>query len=870
MLVHMIGNAHIDPVWLWPWQAGADEALATMSSAADRCDEYPEFIFTRGEAWLYQQVEKLHPELFKRIRKHVERGQWHITGGQFLQPDLNLPTEAGLHRQIVHGQRYFRDRFGIAPTTGYNVDSFGHTASLPDILVAHGYTGYVFRRPEQHQVPLPANTFVWRGVKGGEVIAFRISPGYVANFAELTGQVKIAIESADPAIGHTMCFYGVGNHGGGPSKAMIEWIIAHRHSFEGHELIFSTPQAFMDAIADKRDRLPRVSVELQHTFPGCYSVMHDIKSAQRHGEHLLDQAEHAAVAFASDEAERRSSLARIEQAWDDLLFTEFHDILTGTSIPSAWGSVRAMQGRARIAAEEVLFEVTRRWSYRVLPRVNEHQIIAINTHDAPFRGFVEAEPYLDFDDWRGRWLCDERGKSVRFQEIQPESNQLIPRILFPAEIAADWRPPVPGAQRSAPQRNRSARNAITASKRQLSNGLLAISLGAGGISQIALRGVNLLGRGGIGLHLRHDSTDTWTFHTDRWAEAVEARLGGGAWQVEESGPLRGRVRMDARLRNSRVTWTVSLYEGEPRVEIDLVVNFDERFTLLQMPVRLAEPALALGRRHRRRPRRAFFRPDRVAVPGLVAPQGRQDRHRTGHERCLQSQRERAALAADAAAQPEDGLGRRPAGHLFGPRSSHRPGRARLSLRAPVRSHPQGSRPCSCGSPPGAAARRLRSLRGHGPAGLGAGAAARPLGTGHAAQRGRGTRFGPGPGGTGRPLQAARHRLFRIGDRNGTYFRSTRRTAEEAPDRASAMDRHRYRFRSIAGRSTEHPGRSASPGRRVKVSPGFNIRRSRCHRNGRSSVRGSTSISAAKALCASTTPIAPRKRSGSIPTTNVSR
>ena len=73
MLVHMIGNAHIDPVWLWPWQSGADEALATMASAADRCDEYPEFVFTRGEAWVYQQVEKVRPDLFARIRKLVER-----------------------------------------------------------------------------------------------------------------------------------------------------------------------------------------------------------------------------------------------------------------------------------------------------------------------------------------------------------------------------------------------------------------------------------------------------------------------------------------------------------------------------------------------------------------------------------------------------------------------------------------------------------------------------------------------------------------------------------------------------------------------------------------------------------------------------
>src|SRR5262249_47667370 len=175
--------------------------------------------------------------------------------------------------------------------------------------------------------------------------------------------------------------------GGGPSKAMSERLTAHRHSFEGHELIFSTPQAFMDAIADRRDRLPRVTVELQHTFPGCYSVMHDIKSAQRRGEHSLDQAEWAATALAGDEAERRETLARIDRAWEDLLFTQFHDILTGTSIPSAWGSVRAMQGRARIVAEEVLFEVTRRWSYRTLPRVNEHQIVVLNTHDVTFSGF---------------------------------------------------------------------------------------------------------------------------------------------------------------------------------------------------------------------------------------------------------------------------------------------------------------------------------------------------------------------------------------------------------------------------------------------------------------------------------------------------
>ncbi|MER3486842.1 MAG: alpha-mannosidase, partial [Chloroflexota bacterium] len=370
MIVHMIGNAHIDPVWLWRWQSGADEALATCRSAADRCDEYPEFIFTRGEAWVYQQVERLDPALFERVRGLVARGQWHITGGQYIQPDTNIPTEMGWRRQFRHGRRYFRERFGVEPTVAYNVDSFGHPATLPDILASEGFTGYVFHRPNQRQVPLPATTFRWRGPGGGEVLAFRITPVYVTRSDDLYGQIMIALDAADPALGHTMCFYGVGNHGGGPTKGNIEYILANRHAFPGVELRFSTPQAFFDAIREKRDQLPVVTEELQHTFPGCYRVMHEIKQRQRYGEHLLDQAERAVEALAGNAAERQEALARLDAAWEDLLFTEFHDILSGTSIPSAWEAVRAKQGRAWITGEEVTYDTTRRWARRALPAVN--------------------------------------------------------------------------------------------------------------------------------------------------------------------------------------------------------------------------------------------------------------------------------------------------------------------------------------------------------------------------------------------------------------------------------------------------------------------------------------------------------------------
>jgi alpha-mannosidase len=588
MIVHMIGNAHIDPVWLWSWQAGVDEALATFRSAADRCDEYPEFVFTRGESWLYEQVERIDPELFERVRRLIESGQWHVTGGQYIQPDVNLSTVMGLHRQILHGQRYFQNRFGVSPKVGYNVDSFGHPATLPDVLASHDYAGYVFHRPGAHQVDLPAQTFRWRGAGGGEVIGFRISPAYVTFSDDLYGQIMLSIEAADPELGHTMCFYGVGNHGGGPTKANIEYIIENARAFPDAELRFSTPQAFFDAIGQDRDRLPVVTEELQHTFPGCYSVMHDIKQQQQRGEHLLDQCGRLVEGFVDDEEERRDLQARLDGAWDDLLFTEFHDILAGTSVPAAWDSVRAMQGRARITGEEVTVEVTRRWARRALPLITEQQIVVINPDDAPWEGMVETEPFLSFDAWRNRWLSDSKGRPIEFQAVQPDAAAHVERVIFPLRLEGGQSAQVLVRTDEHPPSEAPATD-LEASPQLISNGHLRAELDGSGIRRLTFGQQDLLGENGIGLHLRRDRSDTWTFHTDRFDEPVETVFHTDEWVVEESGPLRARVRTEGWLGRSAVRWTLTLHRDEPRLQLRVEINFNDRFKLLQMPVHLAAP-----------------------------------------------------------------------------------------------------------------------------------------------------------------------------------------------------------------------------------------------------------------------------------------
>ncbi len=128
--IHLICNAHLDPVWLWEWQEGAAETLATFRTAADLCEELDGFVFNHNEVILYQWVEEHEPELFERIRTLVNVGKWHIMGGWYLQPDCNMPSGESFVRHALLGKRYFLDRFGVEPKTAINFDPFGHTRGL--------------------------------------------------------------------------------------------------------------------------------------------------------------------------------------------------------------------------------------------------------------------------------------------------------------------------------------------------------------------------------------------------------------------------------------------------------------------------------------------------------------------------------------------------------------------------------------------------------------------------------------------------------------------------------------------------------------------------------------------------------------------
>ena len=317
--IHAIFSAHLDPVWMWPWTAGLDEALATSRSACDRLDAHPELFYTQGEVWPLAMVERADAALFKRIRGHVEAGRWEIVNGWWTQPDCNFPTEEGLKRQIAIGREWVEKRFQVTPRTGFNPDSFGHCAKMPEILRAGGQDRYVFMRPQEHEMRLPARLFRWRSRERGDAVtAFRIAGGY-GNGMDVgiwMGGIQGAVRDLPANCRHTLSFFGVGDHGGGPTERTVRWVTENPDIVPGARLEFSTIGRFFDAVEKDRVEMPEVVGEIQHHAIGCYTVVRSAKRALRAAEHALARAE--AVAASEDRG-------RLTEAWQAVLAHQFHD-----------------------------------------------------------------------------------------------------------------------------------------------------------------------------------------------------------------------------------------------------------------------------------------------------------------------------------------------------------------------------------------------------------------------------------------------------------------------------------------------------------------------------------------------------------------
>lgn len=399
--LHLVCNAHLDPVWQWRWPEGLGAALSTFRVAADFCEEYDNFVFCHNEALLYEWTEENDPVLFERIKKLVKIGKWKIMGGWYLQPDCNMPSGESIVRQIQYGHDYFKTKFGVETDTALNLDSFGHSKGLVQIMQKAGYSAYVVMRPDAGRGLLEdlPQYFLWEGYADSKIKGFRLN----ASYNTLKTHADEAIEayiSAHENDGHEtqMRLWGIGDHGGGPSRVDVEKVNSLIEKYRGNiELLHSSPEEFMKTI--DADELPVFTRSINPIDAGCYTSMHHVKQLHRRLEAKLMTAEKAA-AFCDMAGIYRYPSEKLNDAWKDLLFCEFHDILPGTSVQPAENDCMQRLCHGIEEADRIitgcLYSLAR---YEQPPADGDIPILVLNPHPYPVKGVFDCEFMLADQNW---------------------------------------------------------------------------------------------------------------------------------------------------------------------------------------------------------------------------------------------------------------------------------------------------------------------------------------------------------------------------------------------------------------------------------------------------------------------------------------
>lgn len=602
---HLIANSHLDPVWLWDWREGVNEGLITVRTILKLMEEFPELTYIRGETSIYEHLERFDPESFAKVREHIAAGRWDYLGATYVQADTNLTGTETMVRQYAYGQQYFRSRFGKPSLVGWAADSFGHSAGLPTILNQAGIRYYAFFRPSEALMHLDGPAFRWQGADGAEVLSYRPFMGWYAN--ERDGMNLRLDESLEDAgkypFRNVAVFYGLGNHGGGPSRRHILDIQEWSRNHPEVEVVHSGLHRFFAEIEEEIKggiAIPEVKGELNFWHRGIYASAARLKFQYRKAEAGLLRAETTTAAI---EAGLSLKPTMMPETWRGLLFNSFHDILPGTAMERAiheqisWIEGISHQGLKTEFESLNLLAQQINVPAKSVPGDHPEPVTFLvwNPHPYVYEGPLEIEAALDYrpifayeksEQEIPLEVRDVEGKSVPFQAIETEHHFMasLPwrrRVVLDAQIPAlGWTtysvgwvedPEVVPATEpfaAAPEAGR-----ITGGRYSL-----RAEIGATGI-QIAVDGQELFSGEGLGLQTLEDPWGAWGNHYGVEREADDISTVLETWKVTEckaieTGPLRSSLWVRMADSASRADFIFQIHHDRRAIEVQTRVFWD--------------------------------------------------------------------------------------------------------------------------------------------------------------------------------------------------------------------------------------------------------------------------------------------------------
>jgi len=582
---HMIGNAHIDPVWLWPWSEGISVVHSTFRSALERMSDDPDIAMTTSSSQFYEWVAENDPTLLAEIRRRVDEGRWDLVGGWWVEPDVNIPNGESLARQGLYGQQSLKKLFGRTAKVGYNPDSFGHPGSLPQILKLQGMKNYVFMRPGVNEKEIPGNLFWWQGIDGTRSLTYRIPLSYNDGNISIEPQMRNTVEelSLGP-LRDAMEYFGIGDHGGGPTKANLASIRMIQSEPGAPKVLYSTPDRYFAEIRRSLHiDIPELKGDLQHHSVGCYTAESSVKKGNREAEAALVTAEELSAigSFAWGAHYPRDEFT---SSWKRVLFLQFHDSMAGTALPEQYATARQAYGRAIDVAQQSMYISAQKLAWKV-PALDpdSNYLFVFNPHAWSTTQNIEYD--LGLPDKTSYTVEDSEGHPVPFQWVQATTaaqgrRRIVAQVSLPAFGYQQIR-----IRKSAVAVSESTSPPyLKAEKDLVENARLRVTFspeGTVGIFDKATgREVFRGGQTGARALVLSDLNDTWAHNLVAYTQVVGS-FKADSIKLVETGPLRARMRVNSVYGNSSLTIDWILYAGGRELEASVALDWHEHMKMLK-------------------------------------------------------------------------------------------------------------------------------------------------------------------------------------------------------------------------------------------------------------------------------------------------
>jgi alpha-mannosidase len=378
--LHLTGNSHIDAAWLWPVTETVDVVKRTFGTALQLMNEYPDYTYTQSAAAYNEWVADKYPAMNEEIKKRIKEGRWEIVGGMWVEPDLNMPDGESQVRSLLLGKRFFQKQYGVDVRIGWNPDSFGYNWQLPQIYKRSGMDYFVTQKMTWNDTnQLPFKLFWWQSPDGSKVLSY-FPHDYANNNlnpVRLTADLATARQRA-PGMDEMMDLYGIGDHGGGPTRAILD---EGNHWAQPDKIMpkmqFGLAQSFFtnaeQKVSSNSPEWNYTSIAKGYKFPTPEPGKIDIPTwkdemyFEYHRGVMTSQAQHKRNMRESEEqalnAEKYASLAWLNgdaypnkeftDAWKKITFNGFHDLAAGSGIGIIYKEAQAEFDQVRLATNEI-------------------------------------------------------------------------------------------------------------------------------------------------------------------------------------------------------------------------------------------------------------------------------------------------------------------------------------------------------------------------------------------------------------------------------------------------------------------------------------------------------------------------------------